>query len=197
MPVVLRTDSDNYAHQVWAQEQANSCAVASIWMARNQARQMTVNESEWALAWRIYGTVVQGLPQAFVPSPPAAMSLNPASFPSNQATFQNMFASFGTFMGQVAEALGKDGLRVTFKTTFSPGTAVDTSRLSDTTPAIVLLGWYNGATRNGGHFIVASRPVRNRKVVFLDPWQGQLNELGAGPVYPGGGRFEQVVYIST
>jgi hypothetical protein len=194
--IVLRNDSDQYAHQVWAQQQANSCAVASIWMARNQALQMTVNEGEWALAWRIYGQVVQGIPGALLPAPPPPMSLNPASHPSNQNTFQNMFASFGTFMDQVAAALTKDGLRVTHKTAFSPGTAVDTRRLSDTTPAIVLLGWYNGTVRNGGHFIVASRVTRSRKVVYLDPWQGQLKELGSGPAYPGGGRFEQVVYIS-
>ncbi len=59
-------------------------------------------------------------------------------------------------------------------------------RLSDTTPAIVLLGWYDARNkRNGGHFIVASRVVSSGRVVFLDPWQGQLKELGVGPAYPG------------
>mgnify|MGYP001098406115 CR=1 FL=1 len=201
MTIVLRTDSDNYAHQVWAQEQANSCAIASLWMARNQALQMTVNEGEWALAWRVYGQVVQGIPLPLVPAPPAPMSLNPASFPSDpktvQKTFQIMFASDGTFMDQVAATLVKDGLHVTCITEFRPGTSVVPGKLSDTTPAIVLLGWYNGAQRNGGHFIVASRTVRSGQVVYLDPWQGQLRELGAGPGYPGGGRFEQVVYISA
>src|SRR5947208_16652124 len=100
MGIVLIPDSDQYMHQIWAQEQANSCAVASIWMARNQARQMSVNQEEWALAWQIYGQVVQGM--ALVPSPPAGRSLNPAAFPANQNTFQNMFASAGTFMAQVA-----------------------------------------------------------------------------------------------
>jgi hypothetical protein len=46
MPIFMRVDSDGSMHQVWAQEQANSCAVASIWMARNQALQMTVNQDE-------------------------------------------------------------------------------------------------------------------------------------------------------
>jgi hypothetical protein len=195
MPIVMRSDSDQYVHQVWAQEQANSCAVASIWMARNQALQMTVNQEEWALAWQMYSQVVQGM--ALAPQPPAPMSLNPAAFPSNQNTFQNMFASFGTYMDQVARALTNDGLRVTSKTSFLPGTMIETRKLSDTTPAIVLLGWYSGGTRNGGHFIVASRVTRSGRVVFLDPWQGQLNELGTGPDYPGGGRFEQAVYISA
>lgn len=98
-------------------------------------------------------------------------------------------------MNQVATALTRDGLKVDM-TAFSPGTAVDARRLSDTTPAIVLLGWYNGSDRSGGHFIVASRVTRGGRVVYLDPWQGQLKELGSGPAYPWGGRFEQVVYIS-
>jgi len=197
MTGVLRTDSDHYAHEVWAQEQANSCAVASIWMARNQARQMTINEEEWALAWKIYGQVVQGM--ALVPAPPPPMSLNPSAFRNNQKTFQNMFANFGSYMDQVATALVNDGLRVTSKTAWTAGSAVvDPGKLSDTTPAIVLLGWYDAKNkRNGGHFIVASRVVSSGKVVFLDPWQGQLRELGVGPAYPGGGRFEQLVYISV
>lgn len=196
MTTIMRSDSDGNTHEVWAQEQANSCAVASIWMARNQARQMTVNQGEWALAWQMYSRVVQGM--ELVPRPPAPMSLNPASFPSNQSTFQNMFASFGTYMDQVASALIKDGLRVRLKTPFSPGTVVNASRLSATTPAIVLLGWYEGGTRQGGHFIVASRVTRRGRIVYLDPWGGQLNELGAGSGnYPGGGKFEQVVYISA
>jgi hypothetical protein len=78
--------------------------------------------------------------------------------------------------------------------TDSDGNAYDV-KLSDTTPAIVLLGWYGGTTtRSGGHFIVASRVTTGGKVVFLNPWQGQLHELG--PV-PGGGLFEQIAYLSA
>lgn len=194
MSIVFADDSDSYTHQIWAQRQANSCAVASIWMARNQAMQMTFNEGEWTLAWRIYGEVVQGMD--LVPPAPAPMSLDPGSHPSNQSTFENMFASFGTFMGQVATALGNEGLKAN-ATSFSPGSTVDSSKLSDTTPAIVLLGWYSGTTRNGGHFIVASRKTGSGKVVYLDPWGGVLRELGVGPGYPGGGRFESVCYISA
>jgi len=195
MTIISRTDSDGYAYDIWAQEQANSCAVASIWMARNQARQMTINEEEWDLAWRMYGQVVQG--RGLVPSPPAPMSLDPSKFPADQNTFQNMFASAGTFMNQVVAKLKVDGFQAT-ATTWAPGAVVDTRKLSDTTPAIVLLGWYNGTTnRSGGHFIVASRVTRSGKVVFLNPWQGQLHELGPGPNFPQGGVFEQVAYIST
>lgn len=195
MSINFRDDSDGVTHQVWAQQQANSCAVASIWMARNQAFQMTFAEEEWSLAWRIYGQVVQGM--NFVPSPPAPMSLDPRAHQRNQNTFQNMFASFGTFMGQVAQALKNDGLKVTHLTSFSPGSTVDSSKLSDTTPAIVLLGWYNGSTRNGGHFIVASRQTRSGSIVYLDPWEGHLRELGTGPNYLSTGRFEQILYLSA
>jgi len=194
MSIVYRNDSDNVTHQVWAQRQANSCAVASIWMARNQAMQMTVNEGEWDLAWRIYSQVVQGMD--FVPEPPAPMSLLPSAHQANQSTFENMFAAAGTFMRQVAQALRNDGLKVS-TTSFSPGTSVNAAKLSDTSPAIVLLGWYSGNQRNGGHFIVASRNTRGGRIVYLDPWGGQLRELGAGPGYQTTGRFEQVVYISA
>jgi hypothetical protein len=45
----------------------------------------------------------------------------------------------------------------------------------------------------------SSRPcsASSGRVVFLDPWQGQLNELKPGPGYLGGGRFEQVVRIGV
>ncbi len=196
MPIVLTSDSDNYAHQRWAQEQANSCAVASIWMARGQARQMSINQEEWALAWQIYGQVVQGMGLLPVAPAPAPRTFDPRAHQPNQSTFGNMFASFGTYMNQVAQALRNEGLRAT-TTAFGAGAVVDKNRLSETTPAIVLLGWYSGSTRNGGHFIVASRVASNGLVVFLDPWQGQLRELAAGPAYPGNGRFEQVCYISA
>ena len=195
MTIHFRTDSDNLTHQVWEQQQASSCAVASIWMARNQAKQMTVNESEWDLAWRIYQQVVQS--SDFVPEAPAPMSFNPGSHQNDQNSFGNMFSRMGTFMNQVAQALRNDGLRITHQTSFSPGSTVDPARLSDSTPAIVLLGWYNGTTRNGGHFIVASRRTRTGKIVYLDPWRGQLRELGIGPVYQTTGRFEQIIYISV
>lgn len=194
MSINYRDDSDGYTHQVWAQRQANSCAVASIWMARNQALQMTVNESEWSLAWRMYHRVVRGM--ALAPEAPGPMSLSQAHHQSDQKTFGNMFANFGTYMNQVAQALKVDKLKVVKQTLFKRGTAVDQSLLSDTTPAIVLLGWYSGVKRGGGHFIVASRKTRTGKVVFLDPWGGVLRELGPGPKYGANGEFEQVIYIS-
>lgn len=190
MTVLLRTDSDKYAHQIWAQDQAASCAVASIWMARNQARQQTVNETEWDVAWSIYKDIVTPLS---APEPkPYPMSFNPSSYQNNQLTMGNMFSNFGTFMSQVAAKLRHDGLKVEV----SSSTTVNKAKLSDTTPAIVLLGWYNGGKRNGGHFIVAARVNQAGQVVYLDPWGGKLSELGVGPSYQATGRFEQIAYIS-
>lgn len=198
MPVVFRTDSDNVRHQIWAQEQANSCAIASIWMARNQAKQMTFSQDEWSLAHQIYGQVVQG--QRWVPRPPAPMSLNPAAFQNNQDSFGNMFANFGTFMRQVAQALRNDGLKVTLVSPPTLGVNIDPMKLGEAKPAIILLGWYTSAPalqRQGGHFVVATRVASNGRIVILDPWQGVINEVSAGPNYPGGGIFEEIAYLST
>ena len=196
MAIVMCRDSDNTLHQLWAQDQAATCAVASFWMARNQAKQMTVNQSEWALAWGMYQRVVQGM--SLAPSPaPAPMSLDPRAHQNNQTSFGNMFSQAGTYMSQVAQVLRSDGLSVTHLTGFAPGTTVQAARLSETTPAIVLLGWYNGANRAGGHFIVASRVTRAGRIVYLDPWGGRLSEMGGGPQYQGTGMFEQVLYLSS
>lgn len=197
MSVILRTDSDRYVHQLWPQQQAASCAVASMWMARNQAKRMTFLEDEWALAWRMFHQVVQGMTLFPTPPAPAPQSLSPAAHQNNQRTFGNMFSIAGTFMDQLARAFVTDGLKVTHKTSFAPGNVVTASWLSDSTPAVVLLGWYNGNRRNGGHFIVASRVTRSGKIVYLDPWGGQLTEMGPGPGYQASGRFEQIIYISA
>lgn len=197
MSIVYRDDSDGVTHQLWAQRQMSSCAVASIWMARNQARQMTFQEQEWALAWRMYHEVVKDMD--LVPPTPAPMSMDPGAHQNNQQTFGNMFTRAGTFMGQVEAALRNDGLRVVFNTGWRQGggQTVDSRRLSDTTPGIVLLGWYRNGQRRGGHFIVASRRTRRGKIVYLDPWEGVLSELNNGPGYGQTGSFEQVIYISA
>ncbi|MCW9013782.1 MAG: hypothetical protein OQL06_08370 [Gammaproteobacteria bacterium] len=201
MTIHFRNDSDGNVHQIWAQRQMSSCAIASIWMARNQARQMTVDESEWGLAWRIYHQVVQNIPLS--PPPSAPMTFAPSSRPedNNQTTMGNMFANAGTYMNQVAQALTNDGLRVTHNTGWSIGRTVDPARLSDTTPAIILLGWYPTVVarpnRAGGHFIVASRQASSGNIVYLDPWGGVLSEINTGPVYQVTGRFEHIIYISA
>ena len=72
MPIFMRNDSDQIVHEVWAQEQASSCAVASIRMARNQAR---VVKGQNLVRPMITGW--KRLPQS-VPAPPLAGTLRAA-----------------------------------------------------------------------------------------------------------------------
>jgi hypothetical protein len=190
LSIVLKDDSDGTTRQIWAQEQNATCAIASIWMARSQAKQMTFAESEWHLAWTLYERVVRGLPET--PAPPG-VSFNPGSYGNDQNSFGDMFANFGTYMSQVQQQLINDGFTVT------PGSrTIDTTKLSETSPAIVLLGWYNNANqRVGGHFIVAAGVLKSGKIIYLDPWGGQLNESGVGPNYQTTGRFEQIIYVTA
>jgi hypothetical protein len=192
MTIVFRTDSDHQIYQIWAQEQNASCAVASIWMARNQAKQQTVNEEEWTLAWSMYEEVVANIPLALAVEP-SPVTFDPTQHQNDQSTMGDMFSVAGTYMSQVATKLQLDGLNVTH----SSSTAVIPSQLSYRRPAIILLGWYNGNVRNGGHFIVASQVNSQGAIVYLDPWGGELREMGPGPSYIGNGQFEEILYVSA
>ena len=74
MTVALCQDSAGNTYQIWGQEQPDSCAIASMWMARCQAKQQTFVEEEWELAWRMYQRVVLGLPPGFLKPAPAPVS---------------------------------------------------------------------------------------------------------------------------
>lgn len=209
MTINLKKDSDNNVHQIWAQRQPMSCGVASIWMARSMAYRMSFAETEWQRAWRMYHNVIAETPGPLLPETPAPMSFHTQSHlrssndRGDQSTFGRTFSTFGTLGDQVTKALKNDKLRVAH-TFWSPFTAVDPNRLAEAKPAILLLGWYpngfqRGAPQNGragGHFIVAARKTTTRTIVYLDPWGGQLKEVGYGHSYPGGGIGEWVAYIS-
>jgi hypothetical protein len=201
--IVYQTDSKKNIYQVWAQEQANSCAVASIWMARCQARQMTFAEDEWELAWRLYQHAVVGLPWAMTSSasaPTGPVSIDPSAYTANQSSFYNMFGSFGTFAAQVAKVLRSNGLKVTHVPSSGTAQSLNTAKLSQRSPAIVLLGWYqtqNGQNvRTGGHFVVAADHIGNR-IVYLDPWGGQLYEFANNARYKANGLIEEVIYLTA
>ena len=49
----IETDSHGRTYQIWKQDQMNSCGVASVWMARGIALQMSFAEEEWGLAQRV------------------------------------------------------------------------------------------------------------------------------------------------
>lgn len=201
MTIHMRTDSDGHEHQVWAQEQANSCAVAAMWMARNMAMQATMNESEWQLAWRTYRHVVEGMQWDAIGPPPPAQTLDEAGHAANQDTFENMFATAGTFSTQVAEALRSDGLLVDYVTSRTVMSSLNARRVSEETPAICLFGWYirDGAgrwIRRGGHFVVAARVASSGRIVFLNPLGGIIQELRNNGRLPYTGRLDEVLYIS-
>ena len=50
----IETGIGGRVYQIWQQQQQSSCGVASAWMARGIARQMSFAEEEFELARRIY-----------------------------------------------------------------------------------------------------------------------------------------------
>lgn len=193
MTVSLATDSEGNTYQIWAQRQANSCAVASIWMARGIARQMSIDESEWELAHRMYYAAVAGMSVEGGPPPPGApMTLDPDSYDVNQSSMENTFASTGVYASQVADMLRHEGFNVRHMRARS----VLGNWLTPTRPCIILVGWYNRAMqRNGGHFIVAAAQTRHRRIVYLDPWGGVLREVRNNGRYPQTGIVEEAIYF--
>jgi len=206
MSIIFRTDSDGNEFQVWAQRQAASCAVACLWMAESLAMQMTLAEGEWEKAWKLYEHTVNGTPwiqSSSINSPTGPMSIDPRVHQNNQSTFYNQFSNFGTYAKQVVAVLRQEGLTVTTSAAPSgtlPLLTLNTSNISPTTPAIILLGWYaqsgNSWQRNGGHFIVAVRTNSSGQMVYLDPWQGVLNESANNGRYQQNGYIEQALYVS-
>ncbi len=194
MALVFRQDSDNVTHSIMQQQQRSSCAVASIWMARCIAKRMSFAEGEWGLAWRLYSHVVRGMVEA--PAAPAPMTFNPDMHGSDASSFGNMFSNYGTSMDEVVAMLRRDAVKVDHLTPYQVGTALQPARITDFKPALVLLGWYNGNLREGGHFIVAARRTRAGRIVYLDPGNASLTEGGPGPGYQSTGRFEQIAYLA-
>tara|TARA_R110002049_G_scaffold29972_1_gene101872 strand:- start:44095 stop:44688 length:594 start_codon:yes stop_codon:yes gene_type:complete len=195
MTVSLATDSAGNTYQLWAQRQANSCAVASIWMARGIARQMSIDESEWELANRMYNQAIAGMsPEGGPPPPGAPMSLDPGSYDANQSSMANTFASTGVYARQVADMLRQEGFNVRHMSARS----VLGDWLTPTRPAIILVGWYpqgKGQPRRGGHFIVAAAKRRDGRIVYLDPWGGVLREVRNNGRYPQTGIVEEAIYF--
>ncbi|SDE28738.1 hypothetical protein SAMN05421538_105156 [Paracoccus isoporae] len=227
MTIHQRTDSDGITHQVWAQRQPASCAIASMWMAKSIAQQMTLAEGEWALAARTFSFVVKGFCLGEVAlgdwnavSIPAPQTFMPSSEKSrqNQNTMANMYGSFGTSVSQLIAALRAQSLRVELQeskhllhqllVTNTPShhleplaLPVDPLKLSDDRPAISFLHWIYQAHRVGGHFVVAAREARNGRIVFLEPWGGVVREVPNNGTYPGGGAargvFSTHLYLSA
>jgi hypothetical protein len=195
--ISIETDSHGRVYQIWKQEQASSCGVASAWMARGIARQMSFAEEEWDLAHRIYAGAVASALSATEPSS-GPMSMDPRAFPSDQSSFGSTFTNFGLFTSQVATALQSEGLHAqTYADGGNPIRIVH-SKIAFNKPGIAFVKW-NGAN-SGAHFVVVGR-CTSHQVSFLDPWNGHVNEQANNSVYNapygGQGRIKHVIYISA
>lgn len=199
MAVHLRRDSDGVTHQVMAQQQASTCGVASIWMARCIAKRTSFNESEWALAWRTYHRAVAGMDRW--PAVPAPMSLDPRAHGPDVDTFGDMASNGGLIASEMTLALKADGVHVVQVTPYDPvATVLDPGRIGEGRPAIIGVGWYDGGDFLGGHAVVAARRTQSGRIVYLDPAGGVLIEGGRGPryeaPYSSSGRIDQIIYIA-
>lgn len=192
----LEHDSHGRVYQIWQQQQANSCGVAAIWMARGIARQASFGEEEWDLAIRVYQGAVGGALGALGASPTGPVTFNPASYDANQASMANTFASFGLYCGQVTTALRNEGLNAEQTVLSGNPPRIRHDKIAFNKPAIVLIYWDNG----GGHFVVVGRCTPN-EVSYLDPWNGHVNQQRNNgryrAPYGGQGQIANIIYISA
>lgn len=186
MTMMIRTDSDGIVHHVWAQRQVNSCAVASLMMADSLAKQMSLSGGEWERAKQLYANIFPINPQGST----GPMTFDPPQHGNNQNTFANMFSNFGTLDSQLQGALTRTGLKVSRRVGI--GISLIASRVTDTTPVVVGIGWNTG----GGHVVVATRVNSGGRIVFLDPSDGVVQEVANNGRYPGGGQLEAAWYVS-
>ncbi len=194
--ISLERDSHGRTYQIWKQQQANSCGVASVWMARGIARQASFAEEEWDLAVRMYQGAVAGALGALGASASGPMTFNPDSYAPNQSTMANTMASFGLYSGQVAASLRNERLRVDHTNLSGTPPKIQHDKIAFNKPAIVLILWDGG----GGHFVVVGRCTHN-EVSFLDPWNGHVNQQRNDgkyrAPYGGQGSIADIIYISA
>lgn len=192
----IAQDSDATTFQLWRQNQMNSCGVASVWMARGIVRQMSFAEDEWDLAQRTYRAAVNNALAPLGVNPSGPMTLDPRAFGNNQKSMANTLANFGFYGSQLAAAIRAEGLNVTHVGFTGRTRVLSPHLIGDGKAAIALVAWNGG----GGHFVVAARAASNGEIVFLDPWDGQINELantgGYVARYGGSGNVVEVIYIS-
>ena len=175
--VVSRTDSDGYEHQICAQSHMNSCAMASLFMLECIKKSMSMDGGEerlWYLSGQFAGhfSGVDGTLWDNVVRVLAKLQINPAGW--DETDVENE----GT------------------------GQTIRPSYIGMQRPALVGIGWWGvgpkGWTRFGGHMVLARWMTDDRgKVVFLDPYKGQLVERvndGSFRSRSGSGLIETVMY---
>jgi hypothetical protein len=194
----IETDSHGRTYQIWKQDQMNSCGVASTWMARGIARQMTFAEEEWDLAQRVYRHAINNALAPLGVSASGPMSLDPRAFANDQSSMASTIANYGFFASQLATAIRAEGLHALHFGINATGTArtIEPYRIAINKPAIALVYWNGG----GGHFVVVGRCTASQ-VSFLDPWDGRVNEQRNNGRYSSHygsqGLIGELIYISA
>ncbi len=195
--IATQSDSDGNTYSIWQQNQMNSCAVASMWMARNLVRQQTMMESEWELAQRFYRAAVNDMFAPLGVDPNGPMCLNPGSFPSDRSSMASTLANTGFKIDHIVRALENDGIIVDVqrRQPNAPPLTMNPRLLGPTTPAIIGVYWNGG----GGHAIVVPRMTAAGRVVYLDPWDGNLIEQANSGTYNarygGQGQIGVIFYL--
>ena len=173
----IETDSHGRTYEIWKQDQMNSCGVASAWMARGIAKQMSFAEEEWDMAQRVYRNAVNNALAPLGVSASGPMSLDPRAFPQDQSSMAATIANTGFYAAQLARAMRGEGLHAEHVYTGNALRIVP-DKIAINKPAIALVYW----NPRGGHFIVVGR-CTSSAVSFLDPWDGRVNEQ------PNNGRY--------
>src|SRR5512143_1422939 len=146
----IERDSSGRIYQIWQQDQMNSCGVASAWMARGIAKQMSYAEEEWDLAQRLYRHAVNNALAPLGVSPSGPMSLNPRAFSRDQSSMASTVANFGFYADQLATALRAEQLRVEHVGSTGHGHRILAHKIAINKPGIILVFW-NG---RGCHVVV-------------------------------------------
>ena len=193
--ISIERDSSGRTYQIWKQAQQNSCGVASTWMARGIARQMSIGEDEWDLAIRMYRAAIGGALGAVGVSG-GPQSLNPDAFANDQSSMASTYANVGMYSSQLAAALRSEGLSVDHNGGDGTGQKIAHNKIAINKPAIAFIYW----TGTGGHFIVVGRATQGL-VSYLDPWDGRVNEQANNGKYHARygdrGIVGEVLYISA
>jgi hypothetical protein len=190
----IETDSHGRTYEIWKQDQMNSCGVASAWMARGIARQMSFMEEEWDMAQRLYRAAINNALAPLGVSAAGPMSLDPRAFPSDQSSMASTIANFGFYAGQLATAMRAEGLHAEHVSNNNNPLRIVPDKIAINKPAIALVYW----NPSGGHFIVVGRCTHSA-VSFLDPWNGRVNEEPNDgryrAQYGGRGIVGEVIYL--
>lgn len=191
----IETDSHGRTYQIWKQDQMNSCGVASAWMARGIARQMSFAEEEWGMAQRLYRNAIDNaLAPLGVPENSGPMSLDPRAFARDQSSMASTISRFGFYGDQLARAIRAERLHAEHVSNNGNALGVVPHKIAINKPAIALVYW----ARRGGHFIVVGR-CTSGAISFLDPWDGRINEQGNNGRYQARygnhGIIGEVIYI--